>query len=385
MVDMIRVNKELKIKTTPLQRFKVNFEKHFVSCARNNRLWEAFTEFKQQTENDEIFANYVKSPEIKKEINKVILDSFCKIDTSKTKYKYYNAISKLKKRFQNNFELFSNSYIDDYKSPFMDNIMQEIIDRDISFLNKNDRELFFTLFSILQNPDFKSQDDKFKAFEELNKNVLPNNSNKGKFSSSKVADKFRNLNELCKKISNCQSFIISSTALNTKSLSFEQALDKFRLDLKKRYIPTFEVANMYQRSLGIKPLDIADFINKQEELFVAEFMRQNPNVNINYSKPDLNKVYPFIKFPIINLPKPNGVKHVKKSAISENLKRAHNSLKDLTKLSKKIISNTGELGRKQINNAKNAITAKNVGKNISKNTPKNISKDIIKSFENKNF
>ena len=66
MVDMIHVNKKLKMKTTPLQRFKTSFEKHFVSCARNNRLWEAFTEFKQQTENDEIFANYVKSPEIKK-------------------------------------------------------------------------------------------------------------------------------------------------------------------------------------------------------------------------------------------------------------------------------------------------------------------------------
>jgi len=154
--------------------------------------------------------------------------------------------------------------------------------------------------------------------------------------------------------------------------------------LRERFMEQEFRNNSTKKLVGENVIENQDTTQKTTQKII-EFMRQNPNVNINYSKPDLNKVYPFIKFPIINLPKPNGVKHVKKSAISENLKRAHNSLKDLTKLSKKIISNTGELGRKQINNAKNAITAKNVGKNISKNTPKNISKDIIKSFENKNF
>ena len=104
--------------------------------------------------------------------------------------------------------------------------MQEIIDREVAFLKKEDRELFCDLFDILHNPNFKSSDERFSAFQDFSKNVLPDNSKKGQFSSIKVADKFRHLTELCMKISNCKSLIISSDALNIKGLSFNEALDK---------------------------------------------------------------------------------------------------------------------------------------------------------------
>lgn len=353
------VNNVQRPRITAAERFKLNLDKRFVEPARNNNLWGAFTEFKQKTENDEIFAKCVQSPNQRKEINKIILDAFSKIDTSKTKFKYYKSMSKLKDRILNKRDLFSNSYLKDKKSPFMDNIMQEIINRDISFLKDTDKKQFYNLFHILESDDLKTQPEKFKAINDLYNNVLPEGSKEGKFTSVKVAHTFEHLTELAKNMSNYQSFLISSSAVNnTTNPNFDEDLKTFRLDLKKSFIPSFEVANMYNRSLGVKPLDIASFINKQEEMFVDNFKKRHPNIEVNYSKPDLNEVYSFVRFPKKNY-KLNRVAHVEKSAISENLKKASFTIKKIASDISKSLEYTSKPRKFVRNVSKNKVPTMN--------------------------
>ena len=326
--------------TTP-SNFKTNLEKHFVNCARNYRLWEAFTEFKLKTENDQIFANSVKSLKVRDSMNKVILDAFSKIDTSTTNYKYYKSMSKLKNRYKDGLNLFSNSYLESKKDYFMDDIMQEIIDRDISFLEKSDREIFQKLFSISSNSNFENQSGKLDELSKLYDSVFPeDDQSTGKFSSVKIAQIFKNLNELCKRVNNYETSIISSNAINDPTLSFDEALAKFRLDLKKSCIPVLEVENMYHNALNIKPLDISHFIYDQEKRFVDAFLRKHPGMEINYARPKLYISYPFVKFTSLSsydyvktVPE---IKHVKKSFISENLKKMVYKLGGVTNFIKKI-------------------------------------------------
>ena len=285
VVNSSTQKKELSINP---KSFKTNLDKHFIACARTNNLWNGLVEFKKSTEHNRAFANSAKNPQTRKTINKIILKAFSKIDSSITHYKYHSAMSKLEKRYESGQNLFSNSFISVSSEKFMDNVMQDIVATDILSLDKSDREIIKELFSIFYNPAYKNENDKYDAINKLSHDVLPEGDmSSGKFKSASAAKSFLRFTELCKQLINYDNNLIASVGAHNPSLSFNESLKIFRDDLKINIVPILEVANMYHRALGVKPINISKFIRNQEAQFISNEKLIHPNDKLDYTAPTI--------------------------------------------------------------------------------------------------